>query len=551
MTTTKSKKSKSKKNTRKYTQRGGGTYSELKQAILNGNVDLEQINTMLNETKLTTDERYMALMFAIMKNNVELVKILLQKYDIDLERPNNDGYRPLPFAMEEGHAEIVILLLQKGANADDLNFDGFDFSDTNLHYIKVSNSSFKEAIFVNTILTNTTWNKCNFTQAHMENTKLTKADITECVFNNATISNTDFSVAHLIDCVFNDATISNTDFSEVYLVDCFFNDATISNTDFSEATLLRVNLEGATITESNFTHTDLTLDDFNGATLNNNDLSNMAIETVPDSDDETDLLRERLLTTNIVTLHKSDINPFIQSSLKGFDLIEGIDVDLCSYIESDPNNVLFIYEGQTALIDKAQLRKMVNDYDEQIVFQCKNIDTAFTPREDNIIEDPHLNMRSIGIYGVMIPLDQLSEVIVRDKQIFVIQTDSNSKSQQIPIASLSTILGGNVVSADHCQAAVSIRIGNISYVDNETLQKQCVKQVQRTIPEITRTIRKQSGYDNVDPAISRNIGSFLGGRKTKKSRKSKKTKKSKKSRKSKKTKKSTKAKKSKKANNQL
>ena len=518
MTTTKSKKSKSKKKTRKYTQRGGGTYSELKQAILNGNVDLEQINTMLNETKLTTDERYMALMFAIMKNNVELVKILLQKYDIDLERPNNDGYRPLPFAMEEGHAEIVILLLQKGANADDLNFDGFDFSDTNLHYIKVSNSSFKEAIFVNTILTNTTWNKCNFTQAHMENTKLTKADITECVFNNATISNTDFSVAHLIDCVFNDATISNT--------------------DFSEATLLRVNLEGATITESNFTHTYLTLDDFNGATLNNNDLSNMAIETVPDSDDETDLLRERLLTTNIVTLHKSDINPFIQSSLKGFDLIEGIDVDLCSYIESDPNNVLFIYEGQTALIDKEQLRNMVNEYDEQIVFQCKNIDTAFI-REDNIIEGPHLNMRSIGIYGVMIPLDQLSEVIVRDKQIFVIQTDSNSKSQQIPIASLSTILGGNVVSADHCQAAVSIRIGNISYVDNETLQKQCVKQVQRTIPEITRTIRKQSGYNNVDPAISRNIGSFLGGRKTKKSRKSKKTKKS------------TKAKKSKKANNQL
>ena len=501
-------------------------------------------------------------MLAIMKNNVELVKILLQKYDIDLERPNNDGYCPLPFAMEEGHAEIVILLLQKGANADDLNFDKFDFSNTNLHYIKVRNSSFKDAIFVNTNLTNATLAECNFTQARMENTnlikakmhecyftearmentKLTNADVIECVFNNATISNTDFSEADLIDCVFNDATISNTDFSEVYLVDCFFNDATISNTDFSEATLIRVNLEGATITESNFTHTDLTLDDFNGATLNNNDLSNMAIvEAVPDTDDETDdetaLLREQLLTTNVVTLQKSDINPFIKSDLKGFDLIEGIDVDLCYYIESDPKNVLFIYEGQTALIDKEQLRNMVNDYDDQIVFQCENIDTAFTPRQENIIEGPHLNMRSIGIYGVMIPLDQLSEVIVRDKQIFVIQTDSKSKSQQIPIASLSTILGGNVVSADHCQAAVSIAIGNISYVDNETLQKQCVKQVQRTIPEITRTIRKQSGYNNVDPAISRNIGSFLGGRKTKKSKKSKKSRKSKKTKKTKKTKK--------------
>ena len=534
------RKSKSKKSTRKYTQRGG-TYNELKKAIIDENVDLEQINNMLTESNLTPDEVYMAFMFAIMKNNVELVKILLQKYDIDLERPNNDGYRPLPFAMEEGHAEIVILLLQKGANADDLNFDNFDFSDTNLHYIKFRNSSFKEAIFVNTILTKATLAECNFTQARMENTNLTNANMDQCVFNNATISNTKFREADIIECVFNNATISNTDFSEVDLVDCFFNDATISNTDFSEATLLRVNMEGATITESNFTHTDLTLDDFNGATLNNNDFSNMALEAVPDTDDETDdetaLLREQLLTTNVVTLQKSDINPFIKSDLKGFDLIEGIDVDLCYYIESDPKNVLFIYEGQTALIDKEQLRNMVNDYDDQIVFQCENIDTAFTPRQENIIEGPHLNMRSIGIYGVMIPLDQLSEVIVRDKQIFVIQTDSKSKSQQIPIASLSTILGGNVVSADHCQAAVSIAIGNISYVDNETLQKQCVKQVQRTIPEITRTIRKQSGYNNVDPAISRNIGSFLGGRKTKKSRKSKKSKKTKKTKKSKKTKK--------------
>jgi hypothetical protein len=134
-----------------------------------------------------------------------------------------------------------------------------------------------------------------------------------------------------------------------------------------------------------------------------------------------------------------------------------------------------MYEGQKALIDKAQLRKTVNEYDEQIVFQCKNIDTTVTPRLENIIEGPHLNMRSIALSGVMIPLNQITEVIVRDKQIFVIQTDSNSKRQQTPIASLKAILGGNLVGADHCREAVPIRIGNISYVDNDTLQKQCVE----------------------------------------------------------------------------
>jgi len=472
MVSKKSRKGTTKKSTRKYTQRGG-TYYKLQRAIIDGNVDLEQINNMLTESNLTTDERYMALMFAIMKNNVELVKILLQKYDIDVDRPNNDGYRPLPFAMEEGHAEIVILLLQKGANADDLNFDNFDFSDTNLHYIQIRNSSFKEAIFVNTILTNATLAECNFTQARMENTNLTNANMDQCDFTEARMENTKLTTSDIIESVFNNASISNTDFIEATLVDCVFNNATITNTDFSKATLLRVNMKGATISKSNFTNTGLTLADFNGATLNDNDLSNMDLED--EYDEETALLRERLLTTDNVTLQKSDIDPFIKSDLTGYDLIEGADIDLCSYIESDPNNVLFMYEGQKALIDKAQLRKTVNEYDEQIVFQCKNVDTTLTPRQENIIEGPHLNMRSIGLSGVMIPLNQITEVIVRDKQIFVIQSDSNSKRQQTPIASLKAILGGDLVGADHCREAVPIRIGNISYIDNETLQKHCVE----------------------------------------------------------------------------
>jgi hypothetical protein len=35
--------------------------------------------------------------------------------------------------------------------------------------------------------------------------------------------------------------------------------------------------------------------------------------------------------------------------------------------------------------------------------------------------------------------------------------------------------GQTVVSADHCQAEVSIKVGKISYVENQVLLKQCNK----------------------------------------------------------------------------
>ena len=74
----------------------------------------------------------------------------------------------------------------------------------------------------------------------------------------------------------------------------------------------------------------------------------------------------------------------------------------------------------------------------------------------------------------------MDAVVNGEHQIFVIETNNGKKT--IPIASLPTRLamgddesGQAVVSADHCQAEVSIQVGKISYIENQVLLKQCNK----------------------------------------------------------------------------
>jgi len=182
--------------------------------------------------------------------------------------------------------------------------------------------------------------------------------------------------------------------------------------------------------------------------------------------------RNELLSRNKVTLEESKINPFLNSELKGFDTIIQEVTDFCSYNKDDPNNVLFLYNNQTTFINRDQLKDIVDTYDDKIVYQCRNKDEAFQPRNENIIGGPYLNMDVIGLFGVMIPLEQLDDVISGTHQIFVVEPIGDNKGK-IPIASLNTRLGGNVVSANHCQEEIPIEIGNISYVTNDVLRKQC------------------------------------------------------------------------------
>ncbi len=162
------------------------------------------------------------------------------------------------------------------------------------------------------------------------------------------------------------------------------------------------------------------------------------------------------------------------------------DVSYCDYIAETPDNVIFIYNRQVGLLDKQDIKTLITTetLDEpRIIYECKELSGAFIPREENIIGGPMLNMRILAINGLAVPLNELDAVVKGGHQIFVIETTSDKPT--IPIASLPTRLatgqesGEAVVSADHCQAEISIQIGKLTYVDNEVLLRQCKKTVGR------------------------------------------------------------------------
>lgn len=182
-----------------------------------------------------------------------------------------------------------------------------------------------------------------------------------------------------------------------------------------------------------------------------------------------------------ITLTMNDTNPFENVGLFGYHALEMEDISFCDYITEKQDNVIFIYDQQVGVLDKPTIRKLITSetLDETyIVYECRELSEAFVPHEENIISGPMLNMRILAINGLMIPLNELDEVVNGEHQIFVIETGNDKPT--IPIASLPTRLamgdiesGRAVVSANHCQSEVSIKVGNLSYIENRVLLDQC------------------------------------------------------------------------------
>ena len=177
----------------------------------------------------------------------------------------------------------------------------------------------------------------------------------------------------------------------------------------------------------------------------------------------------------------NNTNPFEKVGLSGYNVFEMEDVNFCDYIRENIDNVIFIYDQQVGVFDKPTIRNLITTetLDEtKIVYECNEISEAFVPHEENIISGPMLNMRILAINGLMIPLNELDAAINGEHQIFVIETENDKN--KIPIASLPTRLamgddesGREVVSADHCQTEVSIKVGKLSYIKNRVLFDQC------------------------------------------------------------------------------
>ena len=184
----------------------------------------------------------------------------------------------------------------------------------------------------------------------------------------------------------------------------------------------------------------------------------------------------RLLVRDKVSLEKSVNNPFTDLELTRYDPILMESVQFCDYVKDDKDNLLFIFNKQVGFIEKSRIKDFISQDTldkNKIIYQCKKIDQAFQPRDENIVGGPALNMDIIGLFGVMVPLSYLDEVVNGKHQIFVIESTNANKT--MPIASLNTRLGGNVVSANHCQAEVAIQVSKLSYVDNDVLIGMCKK----------------------------------------------------------------------------
>jgi len=195
--------------------------------------------------------------------------------------------------------------------------------------------------------------------------------------------------------------------------------------------------------------------------------------------EEREIKKQNYLERPRITLDTNNTDPFKTIGLSGYNAIMMEDVSFCEYIK-ERKNVIFIHDQQVGLLDKPSIKKLITNetLDEtKIVYQCNELSEAFIPYEENIISGPMLNMDIMGMFGLMLPLEDLDEVVNGTQQIFVIKTENDK--DKIPIASLPTRLatgddtGNVVVSANHCQAEVYIKAGKLSYVDNKVLLEQC------------------------------------------------------------------------------
>ena len=93
-------------------------------------------------------------------------------------------------------------------------------------------------------------------------------------------------------------------------------------------------------------------------------------------------------------------------------------------------------------------------------------------RPANIVGGPMLNMTALGFSGPVVPLEYMDAIVASNHQIFVIKPDASTVNE-MPIASLGTRMGGDVVSANHCQAMVNKQVCKAYYVENKVLLDAC------------------------------------------------------------------------------
>ena len=514
-----------------YVEDNIGNITDLSFEDSSGNTPLDVAINKYNELETTEfmgdDGRDMELysirtqiIIALLRNgangeNIELPGINFNY--VELKNVNLKGSDLTGATLENANLDGANLT---GATLENANLDGANLTDANL-----SGADLQYTIITNATLTNTKFIGANMDGTNINGSNTYGADFTGTILDTTPTSDTVFRTTTDLPRTFDEqvATI-NTDVNYNYNNGEFMsdiegdssenNDISLTDNDYldlSEPGPLVPPTPAPRATNDSFSLLDLMDSAATTQPTNENDRwSRTGVihrETERERNQrfqrEREIKKQNYLERSKITLDKNNTDPFKTIGLSGYYAIMMEDVSFCKYIKESSDNVIFIHDQQVGLIDKETITKLITNetLDEtKIVYQCNELSEAFIPYEENIISGPMLNLDIIGMFGLMLPLEDLDEVVNGTQQIFVIKTENDK--DKIPIASLPTRLatgdeiGNVVVSANHCQAEVPIKVGKLSYVDNEVLLKQCDKK--------RKTYRKKQKKSKRSPKTRKN-----------------------------------------------
>lgn len=531
-----------KKSRTKKTQKGGNPNTDLMNAIEEANLSYIETN-IGNITDLS---------FENSSGNTPL-DVAITKYN-ELKTTDFMGDDVREMELYSIRTQIIIALLKNGANGENIelknvNLSGSDLTgatleNANLDGANLTDANLSGADLQDTIITNATLINTKFIGANMDGTNINDsntdgADFTGTILDTTPTSDTvvrpTTDLPQTSDTVFRtttdlprtfddhvatintDVNYNEDDMSDIEADSSENNDISLTDNDYLDLIgpgPVVPPTPAPRATNDSFSLLDLM--DSAAATqpTNENDRwSRTGVihrETERERNQrfqrEREIKKQNYLERPRITLDKNNTNPFQPIGLSGYNVITMENVDFCKYIENN-NNVIFIHDKQVGMLDKETINDLItNDkLDEtKIVYQCNELSEAFIPYEENIISGPMLNLDIIGMFGLMLPLEDLDEVVNGTQQIFVIKTENDK--DKIPIASLPTRLatgndtGNVVVSANHCQAEVYIKVGKLSYVDNKVLLEQCGKKGGKK----QKTRRKKQKKSKRSPKTRRN-----------------------------------------------
>lgn len=135
------------------------------------------------------------------------------------------------------------------------------------------------------------------------------------------------------------------------------------------------------------------------------------------------------------------------------------------YLRRDPDNMVFIINKKNYFaFQKSQLKNMVKDRNS-VVYECKKTGNSLFITA-NMVEgnSPYLNLRSIGLYGIL----KLAYIktIINSPNIRIVNITKQQKN--VPIASMQMLQNDrSAVSAVHCQQGSEEYINTVTHIPHE------------------------------------------------------------------------------------